>query len=97
MAIAHSTIQLCPEDTPMTEELFELTLDDLLCAEARDRVREHFKAAIDFLDEELGGTGRAQECPQLLASFVQATALESLGLSLMRRSSVRSVSAPTIH
>jgi len=45
-------------------------------AHAQRRVHEHFRAALETIDAELGA-GEARKNPALVAAFVQAASIES--------------------
>lgn len=62
----------------------ELTFDDLKLTLLHDKVKQHFKAGIEYFDEELG-PGLILETPGLLVSFVNAAAMESLASALSKR------------
>ena len=64
----------------------ELTFDDLKLTLLHDKVKQHFKAGIEFFDEELG-PARILANPGLLAAFVNAAAMESLASALSKRPS----------
>jgi hypothetical protein len=49
-----------------------------------DKVKQHFRAGIEFFDEALG-PARILENPGLLASSVNAAAMESLASALSKR------------
>jgi len=65
-------------------DVVELTLNDQQLMLSHDRVKQHFKAGIEFFDDELG-PGVILDRPGLLASFVNAAAMESLAAAINQR------------